>query len=140
MALIGSGAMADCENTVPVKSLTNAFPAYVIMTDVMKGCGNFEAELDKDHRLKVQDVLSSDPALYTIVGVANATSVPLFDQELVRPLNDLIEKHGQNLNENQFITIDGNVLAVAALFNTQHLMYREDIFNDLEIEVPTTWD
>ena len=139
-AMLGTAALADCENTVPATSLTNAFPAYVIMTDVMTGCGNFEAELDKDHRLKLQDAFSTNPSLYTIAGVANATSVPLFEQELVRPLDDLIAAHGQNLNENQFIRVDGIVLAIAALFNTQHLMYREDIFNELGIEVPTTWD
>jgi len=135
-----SVASAACENTVAAKSLTNAFPAYVIMTDVMKSCGNFQPELDKDHRLKLQDAFSTNPSLYTIAGVANATSVPLFEQELVRPLDDLIAEHGQGLSENQFIRVDGKVMAIAALFNTQHLMYREDILSDLGIDVPTTWD
>ena len=134
IAAIGTSAMAACENNVPVRSLTNAFPAYVIMTDVMKGCGNFEAVLDKDHRLKLQDAFSTDPSLYTIAGVANATSVPMFEQELVRPLDDLIAEHGQHLS------VDSQVMAVAALFNTQHLMYRQDIFDDLGLAVPTTWD
>ena len=143
MAVVGGGAMAashGCSNDVAAKSLTNAFPAYVIMTDVMTACGNFEAELDKDHRLKLQDAFSTNPSLYTIAGVANATSVPLFEQELVRPLDDLIAAHGQGLSENQFIKVDGKVMAIAALFNTQHLMYRQDILSDLGIAVPTTWD
>ncbi len=139
VALAGP-AFAQCENTVPVKSLTNAFPAYVIMTDVMTACGNFEAEVDKDHRLKLNDAFSVNPSLYTIAGVANATSVPMFEEELVRPLDDLIAEHGQGLDPNQFIRVDGNTMAVAALFNTQHLMYREDIFADLGLSVPTTWD
>ena len=58
----------------------------------------------------------------------------------MRPLDDLIAKYGENLNDNQFIRVDGKVMAIAALFNTQHLMYREDILNDLGIDVPTTWD
>jgi len=132
--------MAQCNNTVAAKSLTNAFPAYVIMTDVMKSCGNFEAVLDKDHRLKVQDAFSTNPSLYTIAGVANATALPLFEQKLVRPLDDLIAKYGAGLRENQFIRVDGKVMAIAALFNTQHLMYREDILRDLGIDVPKTWD
>lgn len=139
--LLASGsAFASCENTVPVKSLTNAFPAYVIMTDVMTSCGSFEAELDKDHRLKLNDAFSVNPSLYTIAGVANATSVPMFEEELVRPLDDLIAEHGQALDPNQFIRVDGKTMAIAALFNTQHLMYREDIFSDLGLSVPTTWD
>ena len=140
LALAAGPAFSSCENTVPVKSLTNAFPAYVIMTDVMKSCGNFEATLDKDHRLKLNDAFSVDPSLFTIAGVANATSVPMFEEELVRPLDDLIEKHGQGIGDNQLVKVDGKTMAVAAIFNTQHLMYREDIFNDLGIDVPTTWD
>jgi multiple sugar transport system substrate-binding protein len=31
-------------------------------------------------------------------------------------------------------------MAIAALVNTQHLMYREDILADLKIAVPTSWD
>jgi multiple sugar transport system substrate-binding protein len=31
-------------------------------------------------------------------------------------------------------------MAVAMMVNTQHLMYRQDIFEDLGIEVPTTYD
>lgn len=140
-SLLASGtAFAACENAVPAKSLTNAFPAYVIMTDVMTSCGNFEAELDKDHRLKLNDAFSVNPSLYTIAGVANATSVPMFEEELVRPLDDLIAAHGQSLNPNQFIKVNGQTMAIAALFNTQHLMYREDIFNDLGLSVPTTWE
>lgn len=142
MAVTAGAAFADghCANETEVKSLTNAFPAYVIMTDVMKSCGSFAAELDKDHRLKLNDAFSVNPSLYTIAGVANATSVPMFDEELVRPLDDLIAAHGQALSPNQFIKVDGQTMAIAALFNTQHLMYREDILTDLGIAVPTTWD
>ena len=64
----------------------------------------------------------------------------MIDADLLRPLDSLIEKHGGNLNPNQFIKIDGKTMAVAAFANTQHLMYREDILNDLGIAVPTTWD
>ena len=139
-ALASGPAFAGCENQVLVKSFTNAFPAYVIMTDEMAKCGNFEATLDKDHRLKVNDALSVNPALYSIAGAANATSVPLFQEKLVRPLDDLIAAHGQGLDPNQFIKLDGQTMAIAVLFNTQHLMYREDIFNDLGLDVPTTWE
>ena len=136
----GPSAWAACSNDVPLSSLSNAFPAYEVMTDAMKACGNFEPELDKDHRLKLQDALSAEPSLYAVAGVANATSVPLLDAELIRPLDDLVAKYGENLNQNQLIKVDGQTMAVAALVNTQHLMYREDVLNDLGLDVPTTWD
>ena len=138
--LVVSTAYADCTNTVPVKTISNAFPAYEIMTDVMKGCGNVESELDKDHRLKIVDAFSANPSLYTMTSLTNSTSVPMIDADLLRPLDDLIATHGQGLNPGQFIKINGQTMAIAGFANTQHLMYREDILSDLGIAVPTTWD
>ena len=59
-----SSAFAHCHNSVPIKTLTNAFPAYEIMTSEMQDCGNVDSELDKDHRLKLQPALSANPSLY----------------------------------------------------------------------------
>ena len=142
LTFASSAAFADghCKNDVPVSSLTNAFPAYEVMTDAMKACGNVTAELDKDHRLKMMDAFSANPALYTMASATNATFTQLNDAQVIRPLDELIDKYGEGLNENQFIKVDGKVMAISAQVNTQHLMYREDILNDLGIAVPTTWD
>ena len=139
-ALSASYAAAHCHNSVPVKTISNAFPAYEIMTGVMAECGNVESELDKDHRLKIVDAFSANPSLYSMTSLTNSTSVPMIDADLLRPLDDLIAAHGGGLNANQFIKIDGKIMAIAAFANTQHLMYREDILSDLGIAVPTTWD
>ena len=135
-----SAAAADCTNSVSVKTISNAFPAYEIMTGVMQGCGNVESELDKDHRLKIVDAFSANPSLYTMTSLTNSTSVPMIDADLLRPLDDLIAAHGQGLNPGQFIKINGQTMAIAGFANTQHLMYREDILSDLGIAVPTNWD
>jgi len=143
VSVVSTGAFAaghGCSNDVPVKTISNAFPAYETMTGVMQACGNVESELDKDHRLKIVDAFSASPSLYTMTSVTNSTAVPMIDADLLRPLDDLIAAHGQNLNANQFIKIDGKTMAIAAFANTQHLMYREDILSDLGIAVPTTWD
>ena len=140
MIVTGHMAAADCTNDVPVKTISNAFPAYEIMTAVMQACGNVESELDKDHRLKIVDAFSANPSLYSMTSLTNSTSVPMIDADLLRPLDDLIAMHGQGLNPNQFIKVDGKTMAIAAFANTQHLMYREDILSDLGIAVPVTWD
>ena len=59
---------------------------------------------------------------------------------LLRPLNDLVEKYGKHLNKSQLITFDGNIYAVAFMANAQHIWYRESIFNELGIAVPTTYE
>ncbi len=142
MALLSSAAYADCafENTVPVKSISAGFEAWKAVTDAMAECGNVEAELDQEFRKKQPAAFAANPSLYQIGGVANGTLVPLLNEGTIRPLDDLVAAHGQNLTPNQLIKIDGEVMAVAMMVNTQHLMYRDDILSDLGIAVPTTYD
>ena len=135
-------AYADCafENDVPVKSLSAGFEAWKAVTDAMAECGNVQAELDQEFRTKQPAGFAANPSLYHIGGVANATLVPLLNEGTIRPLDDLVEAHGQNLSPNQLIKIDGKIMAISMMVNAQHLMYREDILNDLGIEVPASYD
>jgi multiple sugar transport system substrate-binding protein len=141
-ALMGSTAMATCafENTVPLKSLTAGFEAWKSATTAMAECGNFTAELDQEFATKQAAAFGASPSLYHIGGVANETIVPLLNAGLIRPLDDLVAKYGQNLQPNQLIQVDGKIMAIAMMVNTQHLMYREDIFTELGLAVPTTYD
>lgn len=141
VALMGTSALAcDFENTVPVKSLTAGFEAWKAVTDAMAECGNFQAELDQEFRTKQPAAFEANPALYQIGGVSNGTITPLLNAGTIRPLDELVEKYGQNLKPNQFIRVNGEIMAIAMMVNTQHLMYREDILAELDIPVPTTWD
>ncbi|MEE2716079.1 MAG: extracellular solute-binding protein, partial [SAR324 cluster bacterium] len=142
LAVAVSGtAYASCgfKNSVPLKSLTAGFQAWKSVTSAMAECGNFEPELDQEFRKKQPAAFAANPALYQIGGVANSTMVPLLNEGTIRPLDDLVAKHGQHLKPNQLIRIDGKVMAVAMMVNAQHLMYREDILNNLGIAVPTTY-
>ncbi|MEM6712295.1 MAG: extracellular solute-binding protein [Pseudomonadota bacterium] len=140
--MIPTPAHADCafENTVPISSLTAGFEAWKSVTDAMSECGNFEAELDNEFRTKQPAAFAASPSLYTMGGVANGTITPLLNEGTIRPLDDLVEAYGQNLSPNQLIRIDGQIMAVAMMVNTQHLMYRQDILDDLGLDVPTSWD
>ena len=142
VSLMGSAAIAACsyENEVPVKSLSAGFEAWKAVTDAMGECGNFQAELDQEFRTKQPAAFEANPSLYQIGGVSNGTITPLLNAGTIRPLDDLVEKYGQNLSPNQLIRVNGQIMAVAMMVNTQHLMYRSDIFADLGIAVPTTWD
>ena len=44
------------------------------------------------------------------------------------------------MTPNQLIRVNGEIMAVAMMVNTQQLMCREDILSDLGIHTPTTWD
>ncbi len=142
MMLVPSAAVADCafQNDVPVKSLTAGFEAWKAVTDAMAECGNVQVELDQEFRLKQPSAFATNPALYQIGGVSNGTMVPLLNEGTIRPLDDLVAQYGQNLTPNQLIKVDGQIMAIAMMVNTQHLMYRQDILDDLGIAVPTTYD
>jgi ABC-type glycerol-3-phosphate transport system substrate-binding protein len=137
-----TAAHADCaiQNDVELSSLTAGFEAWKSVTDAMAECGNFSAELDQEFRTKQPAAFAADPSLYQIGGVSNGTVTPLLNEGTIRPLDDLVAAYGQDLSPNQLIRIDGQIMAVAMMVNTQHLMYRHDIFDDLGLDIPTTWD
>ena len=142
LSLLATGAWAGCafENQTPIKMLSAGFAAWKAVSGAMAECGNFEAELDQEFREKQPAAFEADPALYQIGGVANATMVPLLNKGIIRPIDDLVARHGQHLKPHQLIRIDGKTMAVAMMVNAQHLMYREDILNDLGIAVPSTYE
>ena len=141
-ALTATGAAAECafENDTPVKMLSAGFEAWKSVTDAMAECGSFEAELDQEFRTKQPAAFAADPSLYHLGGVSNGTVTPLLNQGTVRPLDALVEEYGQHLKPNQLIRVDGQIMAVGMMVNTQHLMYRKDIFDELGLDVPETYD
>jgi ABC-type glycerol-3-phosphate transport system substrate-binding protein len=140
--LLAGAVQAECsfENETPIKMLSAGFEAWKAVADAMAECGNFEAELDQEFRTKQPAAFAAQPSLYHIGGVSNGTITPLLNEGTIRPLDDLVEQYGQDLSPNQLIRINGQVMAIAMMVNTQHLMYREDILEELGIEVPETWD
>lgn len=141
MSLLGTTAFAACsyENQTEIKMLSAGFEAWKAVTDAMAECGNLQAELDQEFRTKQPAAFEANPSLYHLGGVSNGTITPLLNAGTIRPLDDLVAKYGQNLTPNQLIRINGEIMAIAMMVNTQHLMYREDILADLGIATPTSW-
>lgn len=134
-----SFAACDYRPSSKVSLLANSFAAWKAVSDAMGECGNFEAELDAEFRKKQPDAFAANPSLYQLGGVSNGTIQPLLSAGTIRPLDDLVAKYGKELQPNQLIRINGQVMAIAMMVNNQHLMYREDIFKSLGLEVPTTY-
>jgi ABC-type glycerol-3-phosphate transport system substrate-binding protein len=142
VSAFGASDVRACpfQNTVPLRSLTAGFEAWKAVTGAMAECGNFRAELDQEFRTKQPAAFAAKPALYHIGGVANETMIPLLNAQTIRPLDDLVAKHGRHLSPNQLIKVDGKIMAIAMMVNAQHLMYRKDILAELGIAPPTTYD
>jgi len=84
--------------------------------------------------------MQGDPAEYTSAIIANSSIVALMNEDVIRPLDDLVAKHGDGIKPNQLITIDGKVMAVAFMANAQHLVYRSDVLSEIGVEPPKTYE
>lgn len=61
------------------------------------------------------------------------------------PLNDLIEKYGEEYNIAEIAgldshAVDGVIYGIPLELNTMHFFYRPDLLDQYELEVPNTWD
>lgn len=141
LALMAGNAFA-CEISARVNIIGNEFPAIQTVGAGAAECTGAEVtkNLTADHKDIHVAGMQGNPAEYTSAIVANSTLTILMNDDLVRPLDDLVAKHGQSLQKSQLITVDGKVMAVAFMANAQHLMYRKDILADLGIEPPKTYE
>lgn len=146
--LMGSAAYAaDCgPSGQSIRILASDFPAiHAVAGTAEKNCASGAAEFTRNHTTEARQIMNAaltpNPAEYTSVIVANSTLTQLMNDGLVRPLNDLVEKFATDLPKNLMITIDGNIMAVAFMANSQHLFSRTDILEQAGIDsVPGTYD
>ncbi|MEM1232856.1 MAG: extracellular solute-binding protein [Pseudomonadota bacterium] len=135
----------DCsfENT-SVRILSNDFPALHAVNERAQGCvgeaNEFVLNQTSEHKNIQVPALQANPAEYTVAVVANGSIVPLINEGLIRPLDDLVEKHGASLKPNQLIKVNGKTMAIAFMANSQHLFYRKDILEAAGVEPPTTYE
>ncbi len=127
-----------------INILANDFPALRAVVDRAATCATDEIEFDSNLTTEHKDIqvaaLSANPAEYTAAVVANGSILPLLNQGLIRPLDNLVAEHGQSLSPTQLITINGQIMAVAFMANAQHLFVREDILAEAGVEIPTSYE
>ncbi|MEM1342724.1 MAG: extracellular solute-binding protein [Pseudomonadota bacterium] len=144
-ALAGGHASCGPEGQ-SVRVLGSDFPAIQAVTAAAEAscsgaASEFVVNLRDDTRDMMNQALTPNPAQFSSVIVANATLTQLMNDGLVRPLDDLVAQYGQELNPSQFITLDGQIMAVAFMANSQHLYARTDILEEAGVaEIPTTLD
>lgn len=146
-ALIASagGAWADCDiESGSVRILSNDFAALHAVAEWAEKCATDTVEVTKnqteEHKNIQVPALTTDPATYTVAVVATNSIVPLLNDGLIRPLDEYVEKWGDQLLDTQKIVVDGKIMAIAFMANSQHLYYREDVLEENGIEVPQTYD
>ncbi len=146
--LMGSASFAaDCgPEGQSIRILASDFPAiHAVAGAAEANCGGAAAEFSTNHTTEARQIMNAaltpNPSEYTSVILANATLTQLMNDGLVRPLNDLVEKYKDNIPPNLLITIDGNVMAVAFMANSQHLFSRTDILEQAGVDgIPSSYE
>jgi ABC-type glycerol-3-phosphate transport system substrate-binding protein len=148
VALLAAGtanAQTNCGATSGrVNIVGNEFPAIrTVAANAAKcqtGSLTVKSNLTANHqRINVQG-MQGNPAEYTSAIVATSSIVALINENVIRPLDALVAAHGADIPKNQLITIDGKVMAVAFMANSQHLVYRKDILAQVGAEPPKTYE
>ncbi len=141
-AVFVGAAAGACEISARVSIVGNEFPAIQTLGNGARSCsgGEVSTNLTADHQSINVPGMQGNPAEYTSAVIANSSIVALLNEDVIRPLDDLVAQHGQGLRPNQLVTINGQVMAVAFMANAQHLVYRSDILERVGVEPPTTYE
>ena len=142
VAIMASTAAQACNISARVSVVGNEFPAIQSVGKGAQACKGAEVStnLTADHQKINVAGMSGNPAEYTSAIIANSSIVALMNNDVIRPLDALVAKHGKSLKKNQLITIDGKVMAVAFMANAQHLVYREDVLKKIGVQPPKTYE
>jgi len=144
-AALSSSVWAGCGiSDGRVSIVGNEFPAIQAVGSAAAECAGGGVEVTKnltaDHqKINVQG-MTGNPAEYTTAIIANSSIVALMVEDVIRPLDDLVAKHGQDIQKHQLVTVDGNIMAVAFMANAQHLVFRADILAEAGLTPPTTYE
>lgn len=144
-SLAGTTAMANCGiDTGRVSIVGNEFPAIQTVAAAAAACGSDAVEvksnLTADHQKINLAGMQGNPAEYTTAIIANSSIIALMNDDVIRPLDDLIAAHGADIPAQQLITIDGKVMAVAFMANAQTLAYRADVLAEIGVEPPKSYE
>ena len=131
-----------CEIDARVSIIGNEFPAIQTVAKYAQQCTGAEvqANLTADHKEIDDPAMQANPAQYTASIISNSSIISLLNNDLIRPLDSLVKKYGQELKPNQFIRIDGKIMAIAFMANAQHLVYRKDLLDEAGLAIPKTYE
>lgn len=145
LAALGTAATADCTGVQGRVSIVgNEFPAIQSIGALARSCAapglTVTTNLTSQHQTINVPGMIGNPAEYTSAIIANSSIVALMNENVIRPLDDLVARFGQDIQPHQLIRIDGQIMAVAFMANAQHLVYREDVLAQVGLPVPTTYE
>ncbi|MEM9433965.1 MAG: extracellular solute-binding protein [Pseudomonadota bacterium] len=130
-------------DTGRISIIGNEFPAIQSVAALALECaGSAEtaSNLTADHQTLNVAGMTGNPAEYTSAIVANSSIVALINEDVIQPLDALVAEYGADIPSRQLITVNGQIMAVAFMANSQHLVYRKDVLEQAGLDVPTSYE
>jgi ABC-type glycerol-3-phosphate transport system substrate-binding protein len=127
--------------------VANSFPVMQHLAKVATACNggglqvNVKLTSRVNHEVETAFASAGKSAFDAAVVSAGVFS-DLYARSQLYPLTDLVRKYGARyqLEERMLVRMDGEVMAIAFMQNTQNLFYRRDLLQRHGIAVPTTYD
>ncbi len=154
MAEGGCNIEAPAES-VEINMIGWSFPITDFYAEELEKCNEVEnltvntqllASADAQEQVRLA-LSTGGNAPFDIVHGANAQVGEWAGVGWMMPLNDLVDKYREEYNLDDIpakawegVTIDGNIYGVPIVGNTLHLIYRGDVFDELGLTVPETYD
>jgi multiple sugar transport system substrate-binding protein len=145
-ARASSLACASIASTGEVHLVGNSFPAVAHIAAIAESCvrPGFKVvfKLTPQARTETEQAFGADGrSPFDAALVSMAVFSNLYARRQLQPLSDLVQKFGARykLEERMLVRVDGEVMAIAFLQNTQNLYYRADLFAKHRLAVPTDY-
>ena len=149
MAATAPGTASACANVAgagEVQLVGNSFPALAHIARIAESCTRpglrVAFKLTPQASIEIEQAFAAtgrSPFDAAIVSMSIFAS--LYARRQLQPLTDLVQNFGARyrLEERMLVRVDGEVMAIAFLQNTQNLYYRADLFAKHKLAVPTDY-
>ncbi len=129
-----------------INLIGNSFPAVQHIARIAESCAQpglkVAFKLTPQARSETEQAFgSAGRSAFDAAVVSMGVFSNLYSRRQLQPLTDLVLRHQRryNIEERMLVRVDGEVMAIAFMQNTQNLYYRADLFDKHRLAVPTTY-
>jgi multiple sugar transport system substrate-binding protein len=143
-ASTGCPALAGMQANIQL--IGNALPVVQHLAQVAQACSRpgvaVSFKITPQARVETERAFAgAGRSPFDAAVISNGAFSNLYSQRRLAPLTDLVQRLGPHyqLEERMLVRVDGEVMAIAFMQNTQGLAYRQDLFERHQLAVPTTY-
>ncbi len=129
-----------------IQLVGGSLPAIQHMARVAEGCSRsglkVSFKITPQARTEVERAFgSSGRSAFDAAVISAGVFSNLYSRRQLANLTDLVDKYASRykLEERMMVRVNGEVMALAFMQNTQNLVYRKDLFTRHRLAVPTTY-